>query len=484
VKTRSRTSLCVVVAALGFGGAALVRAEDWPRFRGPNGAGVADGQPLPGELQPAKNAIWKRAVPPGFSSPVVFADRIYLTGFEGEKLLTLCLRRADGSEIWRREAPRSRRETLDDRNGPASPSPAADARGVVVFFADYGLVAYDHDGGERWRAPLGPFVNVYGMGASPILAENVVVLVCDQGVGSFIAAFDAATGRERWRTPRPEAVSGHSTPIVHGRASPSGALEVLAPGSFRLGAYDPGTGELLWWADGLPSEMKSGPLLSDDAVYVVGYSSPANEPGKQVRLPDYDAWKAERDRDGDGRITKAEADDTTREMFQFVDLDADGAISAEEWRKNQASALAENGLLAFRPGAKGPAGEGALLWKHQRSVPQLPTPVIYRGIVYMVNDGGILTTLDARTGAVHKQGRLREAIDRYYASPVAGDGKVYLASRTGLVSVLQAGPDQEVLSVTDLEEEIAATPALADGRVYLRTKGTLYCFGVPAVTGP
>jgi outer membrane protein assembly factor BamB len=106
--------------------------------------------------------------------------------------------------------------------------------------------------------------------------------------------------------------------------------------------------------------------------------------------------------------------------------------------------------------------------------------VLYRGIVYMINDGGILTTLDARTGAALKQGRLREAIDRYYASPVAGDGKVYLASRTGLVSVLRAGPEQEVLSVTDLDDEIAATPALADGRVYLRTRGALYCFGSAA----
>ena len=117
-----------------------------------------------------------------------------------------------------------------------------------------------------------------------------------------------------------------------------------------------------------------------------------------------------------------------------------------------------------------------------RSVPQLPTPVLYRGVLYMINDGGILTTLDPKTGAVLKHGRLREAVDHYYASPVAGDGKVYFASRTGIVSVLRAGPDQEVLSVSDLDEEIAATPALADGRVYLRTKGSLYCFGEAAGT--
>ena len=110
-------------------------------------------------------------------------------------------------------------------------------------------------------------------------------------------------------------------------------------------------------------------------------------------------------------------------------------------------------------------------------MPQLPTPVLYRGVLYMINDGGILTTLDPRSGAVLKQGRLRDAVDQYYASPVAADGKVYFVSRSGIASVLKAGREQEVLSVADLDEEVAATPAIADGRVYLRTKSALYCFG-------
>lgn len=475
----TRRTAAGVLSLLMLGPTGL-RGADWARFRGPNGAGVADGAALPSSLDPARNAVWKRTLPPGYSSPIVFGDRIYLTAHEGEALLTLCLRRRDGSEVWRREAPRPRRESIDGRNGPASPSPAVDARGVVVFFADFGLVAYDHEGGERWRAPLGPFRNVYGMGASPILVGDVVVLACDQGVGSFIAGFDAKTGRERWRTARPEAVSGHSTPIV--RAAAGAAPEILAPGSFRLDAYDPQDGRTLWWASGLPSEMKSGALVGEDAVYVVGYSSPANEPGQQVVLPAYPDWRAAQDKDRDGRVAKDETDETTRGMFQFVDLDADGFVSEAEWRTNQASAVAENGLLAIRPGTRGPTGPGALLWKHTRSVPQLPTPVLYRGVIYMINDGGILTTLDAKTGALLKHGRLREAVDHYYASPVAGDGKVYFASRTGIVSVLRAGPEQEVLSVSDLDEEIGATPALADGQVYLRTKSALYCFAEAAGT--
>ncbi len=110
-------------------------------------------------------------------------------------------------------------------------------------------------------------------------------------------------------------------------------------------------------------------------------------------------------------------------------------------------------------------------------MPQLPTIVTYRDVVYMINDGGILTTFDARTGEVKKQGRLRGAIDNYFASPVAGDGKVYIVSRSGMMVVLKAGGEQEILSVGELDDEVYATPALAGRRLYLRTRSALYCFG-------
>jgi len=451
-------------------------AADWPRFRGPNGSGVAEGRSLPASLAPAA-AVWKVAVPPGYSSPVLFGDRLFLTAYEGESLLVLCLDRTSGRELWRREAPRMRREELDRRNGPASPSAAVDAERVVVFFGDTGLVAYDHDGRELWRTPLGPFDNVYGMGASPILAGGLVVLACDQSLGSFVAAFDATTGRERWRVSRPEALSGHSTPVV--LECPGAQAQVVLPGSFRLDAYDLASGASAWFAGGLPSEMKSGAVLDGNAVYAVGYGSPLNEPGQQPKLPPYADWRAAQDKDRDGRVTKAEADATSREYFDFIDLDHDGVVSESEWKTNLAMMGAENGLLAFRSDLKGDVTHSGFLWKHRRSVPQLPTPVLYRGVLYMINDGGILTTLDPASGAVLKAGRLRDAVDSYYASPVAGDGKVYFVSRSGIASVLKAGAEQELVSVSDLAEEVAATPALADGRLYLRTRASLYCFAGP-----
>ncbi len=454
---------------------------DWPRFRGPNGEGVADGRPLPASLAP-EEALWRVPLPGGYSSPVLVGERIYLTAHEGDQLLVLCLRKTDGRELWRREAPRARREKLDRRNGPASASPAADGERVVVFFGDYGLVAYDPEGRELWRTPLGPFDNVYGMGASPVLAGGLVVLACDQSTRSFVAAFDARTGRERWRAERPQALSGHSTPVVLER--PGAASQVVLPGSFRLDAYDLATGAVAWFADGLPSEMKSGPVLDGTNVLVVGYGSPLNEPGQHPKLPPYAERLAAQDQDKDGRVTKSEADATSREYFDFIDLDKDGVVSEAEWKVNLAMMAAENGLLAFRGDLSGDVTRSGLLFTHRRSVPQLPTPVVYRGVLYMINDGGILTTLEPRTGKVLKQGRLRDAVDSYYASPVAGDGKVYFVSRSGIATVLRAGGEQEALSVADLADEVAATPALADGRLYLRSKSALHCFaGAPAAAG-
>ena len=314
------------------------------------------------------------------------------------------------------------------------------------------------------------------MGASPVLAGDLVVLVCDQNRGSFAAGFRQGDGREVWRTPRPEALSGHSTPIVYD--PPGGPLQVLAPGSFRMDSYAVATGEIVSWVNGLPGEMKSGPVLAGDTIYINGFSSPDNDPGRQVAVPPFAEVLSKHDADKDGKLALAEApDERTRRYFVFIDLDEDGAADAAEWRIWTVGSASENGLLAFRAGGRGDLTGKSLRWRYSRSVPQLPTTLVYRGVVYMINDGGVLTTLDAATGAVRNQARLRGAVDNYYASPVAGDGKVYIVSQSGVVVVLDAARDQEILSTGELDDEVYATPAIAGGRIFIRTRGALYCFG-------
>ncbi len=453
----------------------LAAAADWPRFRGPNGTGVGEAEALPVEFGPAKNLAWKTALPPGHSSPVIVGDRIYLTAFEGEKLLTVALDRATGTVLWRRECPRPRKEPVDKRNSPTSPSPVADSSAVYVFFPDFGMLSYTPAGVERWRLPLGPFNNMYGMGASPVLAGGIVVLVCDQAVNSFIVGVGKDDGKIRWKRPRPEALSGHSTPVVY--PSPDG-LQVIAPSSFRMDALSANTGEIIWFVRGLASEMKSVPVLDGGVVYINGYNTPENDPGKQVAVASFDDQLAKDDKNKDGKLSAAELSDAHAKLYlPFLDIDHDGALDREEWRLFALTMSAENGLLAIRPGGKGDVSATAYKWKYHKAIPQLPSTVLYRNVLYMINDAGVLTTLDPATGTVFKQARLRGAPDKYFSSPVAADGKVYFVSVGGTVTVLEAGPDQKLLAVNELDGESYATPAIAGNRIYFRTSNALYCFG-------
>ncbi len=461
--------LCLVVL---LGGAA---SGQWERFRGPNGTGVAETAGLPAEFGPARNLIWRRELPPGHSSPVIGGGRIYLTAVEHDQLYTICVEQASGRILWRREAPRPRREKLNALNNPASPTPVIDSENVYVFFPDFGLLSYTRDGKERWRLPLGPFKNVYGIGASPVLADDVVALVIDQDKDSFIVGVGRNDGKIRWQKPRPEALSGASTPaVVKSGAGPS---LILAPASFRMDVYSARDGEAVWWVRGLPSEMKSVPVVVGDRVYVSGFNTPENDPGKQISLPTWAELLARDDANKDGAIQKEEADERTKRYWDFIDTEGHGKIVEKEWNLHRAVMGAENGLYVFQMGARGDA-TGKLIWKYQKAVPQLPSPVVYRDVVYMLNDRGVLTTLDAATGQMLRQDRVRGVSENYYASPVAGDGKIFLASHPGVVAVLRAGGQQELLAANKLDEEIFATPAIADGRLYVRTVAALYSFGV------
>lgn len=452
---------------------ALGAAEDWTRFRGPNGSGISASKNVPLEFGPDLNVVWKTALPFGHSSPILTGDRIYLTAVRDERLVTIALDRRSGRILWEREAPRARKEKLDNRNGPAAPSPAVDGRDVYVFFADFGLISYDGNGRERWRVPLGPFNNLYGMGASPVLVDDLVVLVCDQSTGSFIVALSKRDGSVRWKTPRPEAHSGHSTPILY-RAS-GGEQQILVPGSFLLTAYAAKSGEKVWWVRGLSFELKSTPVIAEDMVFINGFGSPENQPGSQRVIPAYAEALGSYDADKDARLLHSEL--PKEHGRAWIDLDRDGAVTRDEWDYYRAAMASENGMLAIRLGGRGDVTTSHVAWKYHKSVPQLPSPLVYQNVLYMVNDGGIVTTLKPGTGEAIAQSRVDGAIDRFYASPVAADNKVFLATEKGKIAVLPTDGSLKPLAVNDLQDDIYATPAIADGRIYVRTRGTLYCFG-------
>ncbi len=447
----------------------------WPQFRGPNGSGVDSSAGYPVAFSPTTNVVWKTAVPYGQSSPVVAGGHVYLTASDGDRLLTMGFDAKTGRELWRREIRRERSHKIYPANDPASPTPAADDNGVIVFFPDFGLAAYTPDGKDRWTMPLGPFKNFYGMAASPILVGDVLVMVCDQQSGSFMIAVDSRTGRQRWRTERAGATTGWATPMVFRPAGSAALAQLIVLGSTRLDAYSLETGESRWWMPIASSGAVGTAVASGDTLLVSTLST--TEPW----MPAFASVLGQYDKDKDGRLSIEEfkGDKDLGEHFGWIDADADNVVNAAEWNAARAMGTGEFGAVAIRPGtARGKLESKAVVWRFKKNLPYIPAPLAYQGVFYMVKDGGIVTSLDLATGRLLKEGRSRDALGEYYASPVAADSKVFLASADGKITVLKAAGQWQVLGVNDMGEQVHATPALSDGRLYVRTRSAVYCFGV------
>jgi outer membrane protein assembly factor BamB len=458
--------------------------EEWSQFRGPNGTGVSATTGLPDTFGPAKNVLWKTPLPAGHSSPVLTRDRIFVTAHDSTKLFVICLDRATGKILWQKEVPHSRSGRLQKPNGAASPSPVTDGTNVYVFFQDFGMMSFDANGKERWKLPLGPFNMFYGFGASPILVDDKVILPVDQDYpASYLIAVDKNTGRVRWKVERPVVISGYSTPIVY--TPKQGPKQIVVPESFQLSAYSVADGKRVWWVRGLACEMKSIASQDGEYLYINGWGFPQNQPGKQVPTISFAEALARFDKDKDGQITKAEAaavgetvmDKMVAVAFEAFDRNRDEKLDAGDWEVFRAMMASENGLLAIKMGGQGDQTATAIRWRYTKPVPQVPSTLLYKGVLYMINDSGILLSFDPETGNVIKQGRLHGAIDKYFSSPVAADDKVFLIGQGGQVSVLKAGGDWEVLAVNELDDECYATPAIADGHLYIRTRSALYAFG-------
>ena len=293
-----------ILVALAFATAAALHAAtpSWPQFRGSGGSGIADTEKPPVEFGPGKNELWSVGVPPGASSPCVWGARIFLTAFDGGRLWTLCLDRATGRELWRRDAGAKKIEEFHPKEGsPAASTPATDGERVVVYFGSVGLLAYDFAGKELWthRLPVAETNNGFGSGTSPILAGGLAVLVRDVANDSAILALDAATGTLKWRAERPGMKTGYSTPALWEH---DGLAEIVAPGGLQMKSYDLRSGAERWLLRELPAVNCASPIVSGSLLYFAGWS-PA---GEDAPMPEFSQLLTGNDADNDGALSKAE----------------------------------------------------------------------------------------------------------------------------------------------------------------------------------
>jgi outer membrane protein assembly factor BamB len=450
----------------------------WPRFRGPDGSGVADGQKPPVEFGPDKNLKWKSSAPSGLSSPIVAGDNVVITAFEDGKLYTIAYKLNNGAETWRTQAPAKKLEAYHKTEGsPATSTPATDGKRIVSYFGSCGLFCYDLSGKELWRFDMPTAVSGgdFGSGVSPIIAEGLVVLVRDEVKESKIIALDAATGSRKWEQKRLPATS-YCTPVVW--STPNGK-QIVAAGHARMVGYDLKTGAEKWFFNGMPSGCIPSPIVSDGTLFFAGGGGGADD--KDFQMPSFDSMLKNLDKDGDGVLSREEADQAMQGFFDNQDANHDGKITRDEWDAIlKFMSEGKNSAFALKTGGSGDITSSHVLWKKTKGLPWITSAIMYRGQYIMVKDGGIVTAYDAKTGEEVYQERVAAA-GQYYASPVAANGHIYFTSlQDGTVTVLNAGSAKAEVVATNpkLGERTAATPAIADNTLFVRTDKHLYAFAV------
>jgi len=447
----------------------LAHAQDWSRFRGPNGSGIALDAGYPTEFGPDRNLLWRAAVRPGKSSPVLSRRHIFLTAFDGGTLYTQCFDRETGRFLWERAEQPLRHEDAHVLNEPSAATPVTDGDNVYVFFRDLGVISYDPAGVRRWRRPMGPFSNRMGAVTSPIIAGTSLVMVLDQVERSSIVALSLATGDVQWTTPRTE-TDAWATPVLYQRAG--GTQQIVTAGGGQYGAHDVDTGARLWTHKGPAPAIVASPVVVGDTVVGFGYGYDST--------PAFSDTLAKMDSDRDGRLSLQESG-TSAWLIGIAKYygDRDGFIVEGEWMDAWAKTIAPSSLVAVALEKDAAGGVSPReIWRYEKSfVAVVPSPLVLDGLVYTIKNGGILTVLNADTGAVVKMGRVGAVPASYSASPVTAEGRIYLANEDGTLAVLRAGKDWELLAANEIGEALYATPALSQGRIVVRGAKSLFCFG-------
>jgi outer membrane protein assembly factor BamB len=441
--------LKIVIAGFVAALATPLDAQYWPSFRGPQAAGVLDGSnpPTAWDVAHGQHVAWKTPIPGlAHSSPAVWGDRVFVTTAVSETgdapLLRgystsgqpapdqvphawrlYCLDRRTGRVLWERTAhqgvPQTKRHM---KSTHASATPATDGRIVVTFFGSEGLFAFDFDGKLVWRRDLGVLdtgslqypERQWGVASSPVIDESRVIVQCDLQSGSFLAAFDIATGRPLWRARRDE-IPSWASPVIY---EESGRRIVVTNAGRFVRGYDARSGEEVWRLANTSDIAVPTPIVADRLIVVMsGY-----QPAKPIYV---------------------------------IRTTASGDVSLQDGKTTNAH----------------------VAWSRARGGSYVPTPLIYRRLLYVLSTNGVLTCYELHTGRILYERRVADKGGAYSASPVAADGRLYLASEDGEVHVIKAGEPYELVSTNTVGEMLMATPALADGMLIVRGLQHVFAFG-------
>ena len=486
----------------------VLAESGWHQFRGPGGSGVAEGATPPAKVGSGQPA-WKVEVPFGLSSPVVINNRIFLTAIRGRRLVTIAFDARTGDQIWIKEAPEVEIEKVHKASNPAAPTPFVDERRLYVYFGSFGLLSYDHDGNEQWRKEIETPKSLYGTSSSPIPHGDNLILVVDNDRNlpdsklsqSKVFALKKENGDIVWEAGRPFVRSGWSTPTIwkHDKGE-----ELVVLGMGRADSYDPATGEEKWYATGFSRESISRPIFGNGRVYL---SSAQLGGGSDEKVDPLPFWAAmvKFDTNGDEKIERSEISEhftfplrpelpighpgfgiplpknaekrkeRQHGVFGWMDKNKDGFIERDELVSHFASRRGRPVLMAIRPGGSGDVTESHAVWTLRKSIPEIPSPLFYRDHIYMVRNGGIFAGVDAEEGEMLYRERLGST-GQYSASPIAANGHIYVGSNRGLLSVIKAGSDFNLVHEEDLGDPILVTPAIDGNTLYVRTEKYLWAF--------
>jgi len=439
----SRSLLFLTAAAM------VSLAANWPTFRGPAASGIADGEKTPETWDGVKmtNVRWKTAIPGlGHSSPVVWGGKVFVTtavGTEKDPVLrtglygdvdpvenespqtwkVYALDKATGKVLWERtafEGPFKVKRHMKATH--ANSTPATDGKRVVALFGSEGLYCYDMDGKLLWKKDLGVldagwFFNPsyqWEYASSPIIYKETVIVQADIQKGSFLAAYDLGDGHEVWRTTRDEIPSWATPTLWEGKER----VELVTNATRFVRGYDPATGKELWRLKNGSEISVATPVPSQDLVFVTNGYRPV-QPIFAIR------------RGASGDITPKESETSS----------------------------------------------ASVAWAKSRGGTYMPTPIAYGEHFYTLSNDGTLTCYAALTGERVYQSRVGGKGAAFTASPVAANGKLYLASEDGMVFVVKAGPQYAELAVNQMGAVMMATPAISDGTIFIRTRGELFAIG-------